>query len=238
MTDYENPTMEMLFCNLDKWRHFAGYPLEPRVDALLALFLPKAIEQLCGVSEMHRLVIPQFPLKKKENNQSYKVDFLALSRDGARTFLIELKTDMRSIREEQRKYLKSASERRLACVLAEFIEVAQASTRSRRKYLYLIAALSEMGLLGLPKKLRKMIDDEETRGSTKLIGKIGICHSTDAKIEVVFIQPRRNPTKEEKRFQYISFHDFADSIQCYGDLGRLLSCYLRRWKRDPASEKA
>ena len=108
MTDSGHPTLETLFCNLDRWRHFAGYPLEPRVDALLGLFLPQAIETLCGVEEMHPLVIPQFPLKKEENNQSYKVDFLAMSRDRSRAFLIELKTDMGSIKEEQHRYIEQS----------------------------------------------------------------------------------------------------------------------------------
>ena len=34
MPETEHPTIETLFSNLDKWRHFAGYPLEARVDAL------------------------------------------------------------------------------------------------------------------------------------------------------------------------------------------------------------
>ena len=78
MTDSEQPTMETLFNHLDRWRHFAGFPLEPRVDALFGLFLPKVIEDCCGVEEMHPHVIPQFPLKKTDNNQSAKVDFFAL----------------------------------------------------------------------------------------------------------------------------------------------------------------
>ena len=84
MTDFEQPTMETLFNHLDKWRHYAGYPLEPRVDTLFGLFLPKVIEDCCRVEEMHPQVIPQFPLKKSDNNQSDKVDFFALSKDGGR----------------------------------------------------------------------------------------------------------------------------------------------------------
>ena len=48
---------------------------------------------------MHPRVIPQFPLKKTTNNQSDKVDFLTLSKDGGRAFLVEIKTDMGSRRE-------------------------------------------------------------------------------------------------------------------------------------------
>ena len=120
LTDSEQPTMETLFNHLDRWRHFAGFPLETRVDALFGLFLPKVIEDCCGVEEMHPHVIPQFPLKKTDNNQSAKVDFFALSRDGGRAFLIELKTDMSSRRKEQYDYLRGARERGMTRILSEF----------------------------------------------------------------------------------------------------------------------
>ena len=99
MTTPEHPTLETLFRNLDRWRHFAGFPLEARVDAMIGLFLPKVIEDALGVGKMHPMVIPQFPLKKKDNNQSDKVDFLALSKDDGKAFLVEIKTDMGSRRE-------------------------------------------------------------------------------------------------------------------------------------------
>ena len=232
MTDSEQPTMETLFNHLDRWRHFAGYPLEPRVDALFGLFLPKVIEDCCGVDEMHPKVIPQFPLKKTPNNQSDKVDFFALSRDGGRAFLIELKTDMGSHREEQYKYLSKARKRGMTCILSEFKKVAGASN-SRRKYFHLIGALSEMGLLRLPKELEEKMLNGETRGSTKLISDIKVLPSTDPKIEVIFVQPRIAHPAGQRDFQYIHFDKFADSIQRYGELGSLLACYLRRWETDP-----
>lgn len=68
------------------------------MDALIGLFLPKVIEGSLGVGEMHPVVFPQFPLKKSDNNQSDKVDFLALSKDGGSAFLVEVKTDMGSRR--------------------------------------------------------------------------------------------------------------------------------------------
>ena len=111
LTASEYPTIETLFCNLDRWRHFAGFPLEARVDAMIGLFLPKVIEDALGVGDMHSMVIPQFPLKKSDNNQSDKVDFLALSKDGRRAFLVEIKTDMGSRREGQHEYLSRARER-------------------------------------------------------------------------------------------------------------------------------
>ena len=228
--------METLFNNLDRWRHFAGYPLEPRVDALFGLFLPKVIEDCCEVEEMHPQVIPQFPLKKSDNNQSDKVDFFAMSKDGKQAFLIELKTDMGSPREEQDEYLIRAKERGMARILSDFKEIAKASD-SRKKYFHLMNALSEMELLRLPNELEEKIRNVVTRDSTNLISEIEVLPSAEPKIEVIFIQPKNNPKKdtrtEQGDFRYIYFDEIADSIQRYGELGRLFARYLRRWKTKP-----
>ena len=154
MTTSEHPTIETLFSNLDRWRHFAGFPLEARVDALIGLFLPKVIEDALGVGEMHPGVIPQFPLKKTTNNQSDKVDFLALSKDGGKAFLVEIKTDMGSRREGQHEYLSRARERGMACILCEVKEIAMAS-KSRKKYFHLLSGPVGNGALGVTEGTRR-----------------------------------------------------------------------------------
>ena len=231
MTDSEQPTVETLFDSLDRWRHFAGYPLEPRVDALFGLFLPKIIEECCGVEEMDPNVIPQFPLKKIENNQSDKVDFFAVSKDGLRPFLIELKTDMGSKTAEQNEYLIRAQKRRIAGILCDFKNVAAAS-KYRRKYFHLISALSDLRLLKLPPELEEKICEQKTRGSTRLIGEIEVIPSADTTVEVVFIQPRTSDTADQKEFSHIHFDKVAASIEGCGELGCLFANYLRRWEKD------
>ena len=231
MTTSEHPTIETLFSNLDRWRHFAGFPLEARVDALIGLFLPKVIEDALGVGEMHPVVIPQFPLKKRDNNQSDKVDFLALSKDGGKAFLVEIKTDMGSRREGQHEYLSRARERGMASILSELKDIAKAS-KSRKKYLHLLSALSEMELLTLPIDLKEKILRMETRGSTKLIAEIDVCHFTAPQIEVIFVQPRKYQSDGQRGFRYIYFDEFAYSIEQLGELGYLVAQYLRRWKAD------
>ena len=231
MTASKHPTIETLFCNLDRWRHFAGFPLEARVDALIGLFLPRVIEDTLGVGGIHPMVIPQFPLKKTKNNQSDKVDFLALSKDGGKAFLVELKTDMGSRREGQHEYLSRARERGMACIRSELKEIAMAS-KSRKKYLHLLSALSEMELLTLPIDLKEKILRMETRGSTRFISEIDVSRSADAQIEVVFVQPGKYQSDGQRGFRYIYFDEFANSIESLGELGYLLARYLRRWKAD------
>ena len=232
MSDQGHPTMETLFANLDRWRHFAGYPLEARVDALIGLFLPKVLEDHCGAGEMHPHVIPQFPLKKAENNQSDKVDFFAMSKSGDRAFLIEFKTDMDSLRLEQHEYLSQARKRGLARILSEFKEIAVAS-RSRMKYFHLISALSEMGLLSLSEDQRQMIRNGTTRGSTRLIQDIEVRDSNESKAEVIFVQPHNHEVDRQNGFHHIYFDEFANRIQSAGELGCLLAGYLRRWETGP-----
>ena len=232
MADPEQPTIEALFNHLDRWRHFAGYPLETRVDALFGLFLPKVIEDRFGVDGIHPQVIPQFPLKKTHNNRSDKVDFFALSKDGGRAFLIEVKTDMESLEEEQYGYLIRAKERGMACILSELRKIAQA-TRSRRKYLHLINALAKIKLMELSGELEEEMNKEGANVSPKLMSGIEVCHSTDSQIEVVFVQPIEATSDKDTGFCHIYFDEIASSIQSYGDLGCLFAGYLMRWKTDP-----
>ncbi len=232
MTESTQPTMETLFKQLDRWRNFAGYPLEARVDAVFSLFLTKVIEDCCGVERMHPQVIPQFPLKKEDNNRSDKVDFFALSKDIKRAFLIELKTDMGSQRKEQNEYLVRASEKGMASILSDFKNVAVASN-SRRKYFHLISALSDMGVLGLPNKLEEKIRYGETRDSAKLISEIEVIPSPDTTIEVLFVQPKIDHPAKQTDFQIIPFAEFAAAVEGHGELGRLFASYLRQWEIPP-----
>ena len=234
MSSSEQPTIETLFNHLDRWRHFAGYPLEPRVDALFGLFLPKVIEDCCGVEEMHSQVIPQFPLKQSETNRSDKVDFLALSKDGGRAFLIELKTDMDSLRGEQNDYLNRAQKRELACILSDFKKVAgggSVSPNDRLKYFHLITALCEMGLLKVPNKLEEKIRKGRKRESKKLICDIEVLSSSTTP-KVIFVQPTRGKLDDQDGFDHIYFNKFADSIEGHGKLGCLFASYLRRWETE------
>ena len=96
------PTIECVFDLLDRWRHLPAYQLERRADIFFALFLPEVLgahlskQENCSV-EINPTLIPEFPIKKRDSNQSINVDYFALSQDGERAFLIELKTDMKSI---------------------------------------------------------------------------------------------------------------------------------------------
>ena len=92
-----------------------------------------------------------------------------------------------------------------------------------------------MELLALPRKLEEMMLRGKTRGSTKLIAKIDVCHFTAPQIEVIFVQPRKYQLDGQRGFRYIYFDEFANSIEKLGELGYLVAQYLRRWKTDPGT---
>ena len=228
-----NPTIEDLFRSLDKWRHFAGYPLETRVDALIGLFLPAILEDHCGVAICPQ-VIPQFPIKKEGDNQSNKADFFALSKCGERAFLIEIKTDMGSRNQKQDKYLEDASEKSMDCILSDIKELAgnkNLAKSNRRKYLHVLYELDEVGLIKIPSTLMGIEwSERDAVGIFDQIGQIGICAPSNPKPEVIYIQPKKHCGDRTDIFQYIYFDKVAESVKDQGELGELLACYLQKWE--------
>ena len=233
-----HPSMNDLFVLLDKWRHFAAFPLEARSEVLFALFLPTVLEahfKKDGV-KIKPQVIPQFPLKHEGSNQSNNVDFFALSDNGERGFLIELKTDMASIREGQECYLKRAAGKCMADILSDLKEIVQA-TDEKKKYYHLLNDLSDLGLIKLPENLEGMIYPGSVRGVNSCIGDIYV-PEFEWKPEVVYVQPRKPMCKDKQPkvegFKYIYFDEFAEIVESQGNMGGLFAGYLRKWIEDPA----
>ena len=117
----ESPTVVDAFELLNRWRHLPAYQLERRADIFFALFLPEVLGERLG-TKINPLLVPEFPIRKgllrkhddKEDNQSIKADYLALElalEDSAfpkRAFLVELKTDSASRRDDQDENLGHA----------------------------------------------------------------------------------------------------------------------------------
>lgn len=147
MADY---TINELFNLLDEQRHLPDYRLEPRVSPFFELFLPEVLEKHLGAVRLP--IIPEFPLKKSNNNQSNKVDFFALSEDGQSAYLIELKTDMNSLSPSQGDYLTKATKKSIVQLIKEIEQISSCSRgNSRRKYDHLRKQLDELKLPKGPK---------------------------------------------------------------------------------------
>ena len=100
----------VLFDRMDAWRHLPNYQLERRADLFFSLYLPKVLEEKLGFPVRERL-IPEFPVRigtiypHIPINKSFKIDYVALSEDGSKAVLVELKTEGMSRRSSQDKYL-------------------------------------------------------------------------------------------------------------------------------------
>ena len=147
----ECPTIERVFELLDDWRHLPDYQLERRADIFFALFLPEVLKRRFGGGSEWKL-IPEFPIKKKKNYQSNRVDYLALSGDLEQALLIELKTDMESIGPKQIKLLKGAACKGIREIIVGLKSITMSdsvknNTQTRGKYFHLFRALKETGLI-------------------------------------------------------------------------------------------
>ena len=221
-------------------RHFPAFPLEARSEVFFALFLPTVLEAHFKKDDVKikPQVIPQFPLKKEDSNQSNNVDFFALSDGGECAFLIELKTDMNSWRKEQDCYLRRAKRKGMQGILQDLRTIAgvERTESARRKYYHLLQAIAEFDLI----KLDLNLDDRMYGHSTGVydaIGKTKMLKSPH--LEVVYVQPRKPECKDKQclveGFNYIYFDEFADIVESQGDMGGLFAGYLREWANDPAT---
>lgn len=214
---------------LDRWRHFPSYQLERRADVFFALYLPGIVEHATGV-EVDPLVIPEFPIKREDNNQSTKVDYFVLSRDRRAAFLVEFKTEMESRRIEQDAYLKLAKTRGMNVLLSHIPWMAAASPQ-KAKYVHLLAALQELGLVRVPSDLEDFAFPDVQRGITKRLEAVEAL-PTDAEVRVVYLQPQDDGTGG-----VISFDTVAEYLRTLGDpLAATLAGYVERW-REPAARR-
>jgi hypothetical protein len=109
--------INQLFDNLDQWRHLPAYQLERRADIFFSLYLAEVLASKAefGFTKQPTL-IPEFPIfygslrtlknntqlyGNSSDNQSFKIDYLAISKDRNNAVFVELKTEDKSSKVEQ-----------------------------------------------------------------------------------------------------------------------------------------
>jgi len=207
-------TIEKLFDILDDWRNLPSYQLERRADIFFAIHIETIIEKLLG-SKID-MVIPEFPVrvgeiseKLPELNKSFKIDYLAYSSKSQKVYLIELKTDQRSLREKQDWYLESAVKVKVTGLIDGIIKIYNA-TYQKVKYNNLLKKLEEI--------------DWIKRDKESLIN----LHC-EIKPEVIYIQPVNTDNKNN----VISFDDVINALSDIDDpLTRRFVKSLEKWKID------
>lgn len=259
MTTHASRTLEDVFGLLGRWRHLPYYRLEPRADPFFALFLRDILESCLDV-DLHRVVIPEFPLRlgtltchgglrqevrsaKATDDQSVKVDYAAFSRDSRRAFLVELKTDNASVDKEQERCLRAARRAEFHHLVAGIVHMAGASGQ-KQKYVHLLHLLSEIDLLTVGDELydrsfRKPGSGPAgvVRGWTKALEAArDTVERRDVQTDVVYIKPTEQGSEKTGDFRYIYFKEVAATIRQHGELGRMFAEALSAWQTKAGSE--
>ncbi len=207
-------TIERLFDLLDDWRQLPAYQLERRADIFFALYLDKIFEKIHGTKV--DLVIPEFPVrvgeiaeKLPELNKSFKIDYLVFSNSAQKVFLVELKTDQRSLRDKQDWYLESAAKLKISGLINGLIKIYRA-TKQKNKYDRLLEKLETI-------KWINRADNEIINLNCKI------------EPEVIYIQP----INIEKSKNIISFDDIITVLSEINDpIAERFAKSLNKWKID------
>ena len=232
-------SVDDLLILLNDWRHFPAYQLERRVDLFVGLLLPRVISNLFAPASDLR-VIPEFPLhkgklgvSKQDDNRTVNVDFAVFSkRPDRRVFLLELKTDAKSLRTMQLKRMAHARDVGLQNIL-EGVREAGLASRDKRKYAQLVWALHDVGCVQSRLEFEHLRLDE--RSSPALAahfrGLEFVEGWTTVAPELLLIVPTRDCTKDLpkricKKFTIIDFADLAKEVRGEGDLGAVLARHL------------
>lgn len=224
---------------LSRWRHLPSYQLERRADLLFSLYLPQVLGAELKL-DMDPRLLPEFPLKQPDSALSDKVDYMAVTSDLSRAVLVELKTDMGSLRPNQNAYLVAAKKRGMSALLEDLRVIVHAQTKKqhRKKYFHLLTELAAIGLLTLPKELETCIYARNSRGLAKLIDQIVITQALPT-LELVYVLPNR-PGEMLENTYYLNFERFAEVIEStHNDhLSRGFARSLRTWAEHPAGDPA
>lgn len=210
--------IDTLFNNMDTWRHYPAYQLERRADIFFSMYLGDVLTSRFDLQI--GAVIPEFPVRigtilpKNDTNNSYKIDYFVIAKDMSDVIFVELKTDVRSRRSKQDRYLQRAKEVGVVELLLGLRQI-YAATNLKKKYRCLLIKMQEIGLIIL-----------NSNGSFDVI-------ESAFNIRIVYIQPNNNDGHED----VLSFNEVAKTIEKQGDeLSLHFAKSLREWASVDAGE--
>ena len=209
-----------VFDTLECWRHLPAYQLERRVDIFFAIYLPYVLKVCCN-AKIKEYLVPEFPIKQDGSNRSDKADYLAISEDSSRVFLIEVKTDIKSRRKDQDNAYQRAKNMGLSRLVDGIISIRH-KTKQPRKYDNLFDLLAKLDLVGVEAHQRKIV-----MRYRNMVGK------SKPSIEVLYIQPKNYSSEQN----VITFRQFADKIEGHGDVAALFAGHLRCWANVEAGDQ-
>jgi hypothetical protein len=237
-----------ILAQLDAWRDLPSFKLESRVDMLFGLFLPNILRKSLGIA-IDRMVFPEFPLRQgtlsefldngdprkekwEDSNRSVKIDFMVLSQDHRIAFLVEIKTDQRSVNKGQVSYLQAAKRAGVGELVAGVFKIARkANANSRRKYAHLFHLLETVGCVESTQPSNVAGEISSLQAATRL----------PPEIRIVYITPGGLEETDEELFKGIGSINFEEVSQILVEvadpIGQVLAKYLRKWKMHSAGSR-
>ena len=178
------------------------------MDVLFGMTLPRVIRSKFKTDgELH--VIPEFPIKTGTDQRTFNVDFAVLTPGGDRVFLVELKTDSRSIKPKQLCRMRDKGLRPFGELVKDICDVAKASDQGS-KYNRLITELRRAGV------------------------DVGPGAENGGKPELVLVYPSHADVRSDMKylecFSRIDFEEYASTIT--PSLEETFAHYLRKWQSE------
>jgi hypothetical protein len=228
-----------IFNRMDNWRHLPNWQLERRADIFFSMYLKRVIQDKFN-KPLKDVIIPEFPLlaipkkNQKQSNRTNKVDYALFSDDGKACYLVELKTDIKSIGKEQPEYLEKAKDKDLKTLSNDLLAVFRA-TNDKKKYINLFNLMRQVGLVEFKSQVSNSLNVGKYDSVSLLINDIKILENT-IKPTIVYIQPLldKNPKDSNKHesFVTIDFMGFAKALEgCNDPLTLRFHASLKNWAK-------
>lgn len=144
----ENSFLSDYFSKLEEYNSIPKLQIERAISPLLSVFIEELIKEFLKnkpeLSGEIELILPEFPLKK-ENNQSTNIDWLLVNKEKQILFFIELKTANTSFNLEQfdnYRLIQKYIQRFGAKFLYDEIKLIRNNSNEKNKYDFVLQRLS------------------------------------------------------------------------------------------------
>jgi hypothetical protein len=215
-----------IFHNLERWRHLPSYQLERRADVFFSVYLKDIVEEHTGTPLLDEL-LPELPIKQGGSRRSDKVDYALFARDRSRVYLVELKTDEGSRRDEQDRYLRDAAAHGFRRIVEGIRELLLA-TNAYQKYFHLASTLERLGYFVFPPGLASFVYPAPRRGLHAELERIAVSPDNPT-VEIIYVQPGRPRLAQPE--PCIDFDQFAAHVSKRTDpLSQLFAEHLLKWR--------
>jgi len=222
-------TIHDLFDRMDRWRHLPAYQLERRADLFFSLYLPDVVAKHTGAA-VDADIIPELPIRRdliwpeKPTHASVKVDYALFATDRSKLFLVELKTDDTSRRDQQDVYLQRCVDLGCRAIVQGIIDISR-KTKAHQKYGHLLHALAQHGCLRCPPGLGEQLWPSPRAGLRRQLDQIEVTvDEQEFAVEILYVQPQGSG------HDIIDFETFASHVERQEDaVSQRFASSLRAW---------